>query len=414
MTNRRRIIPWLIVVEAVALVQLAIWTGESGFCNRIFCGKPTNDDGPTGMIPERQQQQQEQQQQYPNGYSRSNESSAERIRFRIPPKLRIRCNRINGDCLDPVGVIGRWVYTPNHTVLTRPGCCDPERREVTLDSFPNPIKCKKGESPYFFRGETNRYTQQGTYECKCPDFTDQYIWQAPDLLPFDVHRTCQLLGGSTVLLLGDSTMRQTASYLMNALFPGGCQTQIIFRQTDTLIDKEIGHLNRGGHWMSLVETTKPLADIVVLSVGPHIQQDLDNTTTIFRLVLDEVLDGIAKMKNSSTYRNITVVWKTQHPRGCSKSISPLNPAEAAQQTNLSGMRHTPKQVFYDWDLHLLSRLQELDMPYLDLRMLYSRSDAHPASRKSFFHKKSDCLHFCTGPLDIVASLFQKFLMTLTL
>ena len=28
MTNRRRIIPWLIVVEAVALVQLAIWTGE--------------------------------------------------------------------------------------------------------------------------------------------------------------------------------------------------------------------------------------------------------------------------------------------------------------------------------------------------------------------------------------------------
>ena len=322
----------------------------------------------------------------------------------------IHCN-VSG-CFDPLGVKGQWVYTPNRTVHTHPGCCGHGLQNVTFDFLPSPIKCKRGHRTEAFRGKKDLYQLLGDYECKCPRFVDHFTWQSPDLPSFDASRTCRLLGRRKVLLIGDSTMRQTTSFFINSLFPAGCQTQIIYRISDTLVHRKLGALNRGHHWMDYVKDTRP--DIVILSLGAHVR-DVDgvNATTVYRSVVDEVLDDILVMKNSSSrYRKTVFVWKTQQPRGCSKTIFNMPPEEAAHQTEEAGMYLSSGPLQYEWDLYLLSRLQELGMPYLDLRMLYSRSDGHVASQSVEFDNYGDCRHFCVGPLDVFATLFQRLLIDL--
>ena len=49
------------------------------------------------------------------------------------------------------------------------------------------------------------------------------------------------------------------------------------------------------------------------------------------------------------------------------------------------------------------------MPYLDLRMLYSRTDSHVNLQAG----GKDCLHICVpGPLDVIGRLFHKLLLEL--
>lgn len=65
------------------------------------------------------------------------------------------------------------------------------------------------------------------------------------------------------------------------------------------------------------------------------------------------------------------------------------------------------------DLLLLSTLQEFDIPSIDMRMLYSRSDAHPSSQSGREIMKGviDCLHYCLpGPLDVAGPLFHQLLL----
>ena len=77
------------------------------------------------------------------------------------------------------------------------------------------------------------YHQQiGGNGCTCEDDNahDEYEWQSPFLHPsFDPVETCTTLGNRTALFIGDSTMAQTASTLMNSLLPGKCQAQNTIR-----------------------------------------------------------------------------------------------------------------------------------------------------------------------------------------
>ena len=52
------------------------------------------------------------------------------------------------------------------------------------------------------------------------------------------------------------------------------------------------------------------------------------------------------------------------------------------------------------------------MPYLDLHMLYSRTDSH-VNLQADGMKVADCLHICVpGPLDVIGRLFHKLLLEL--
>lgn len=255
-------------------------------------------------------------------------------------------------------------------------------------------------------------------------YHDQYIWMAEGLPFFNATKTCSLLGSRLVLLIGDSTMGQTASTLINQLLPGGCQDRIHYRRADTLVKKHLGTvtleqqlrrrlpgMNRGPHWKKAVEKNQP--DIVIFSFGAHVYGE-----NRWKDAFDEVVNGMMaynddikslanateKATSASPRQRVQFVYKTISPGGCSKTISSLRPDLAARNFTHYLFNHG---TFYGRDMYALARLKQLQWPVLDMRMLYARTDSHPSSR-FWPHNKKDCLHWCTpGPLDVVATLFQE-------
>lgn len=286
---------------------------------------------------------------------------------------RITCD--SRTCVDPVGVVGEWVSVGRGRSFTAPFCCGRESGWV------------------------------------CNDFFDEYEWQSENIPSiFDPIDTCHLLGNSSVLLVGDSTMGQFSDTLMNSLWPGQCQSQITFALSDTLVGRSYGNMNRGKVWKDAVEDLNP--DIVIVTVGAHILSD--DATHVE--VVDQVLNEMQAMRQEKP--NIKFAWKTQSPGGCTKEIvSPMNATMAANKMNFTdnsyGKDHYNWYQFYNRDLMLLSRLQKIGMPYLDMRMLYSRSDAHISSQsgRHIMRGVIDCLHICLpGPLDVVGQLFHQLLL----
>jgi hypothetical protein len=239
------------------------------------------------------------------------------------------------------------------------------------------------------------------------NFQDEYEWQSPSLPTFDPHTTCALLGPQRkVLIIGDSTGRQTGTTLMNMVQKGGCGPQIVFQLADTLILQEMGVDNRGVHFMEAIQQNQP--DIVIFNAGAHIHTDANYT-----YMIDQVLQNIQDYReNPNNTKNVTFVWKTQQPAGCTAEIfHPEDPLRAGREFDFPNSLTPDKWAeysydkFFERDLYTMARMQAADIHILDLRMLYSRSDAHRG--------KNDCLHLISpGPLEVLGPLFQKLLMDL--
>ena len=243
-------------------------------------------------------------------------------------------------------------------------------------------------------------------ERKCRrNFVDRFEWKSPNLPQWNPAEFCRLLGPHRrILMIGDSTMTQAATTLMNAVH-GYCQTQLINFIVDTLINEELGVLNRGPHWLEIVrnESITRDGDIVVLTVGAHIsrKQDLYN-------VSDLVLQQIMAMKVERP--SLIIIYKTQQPSGCTRKIAnlSLSPLQAGESFHFGPGNHFNHPLLYEYDKTVICHLQELGIPFLDMRMLFSRSDAHPSSKRRT--RLMDCLHFCSpGPLDMFAILFLRLL-----
>ena len=194
---------------------------------------------------------------------------------------------------------------------------------------------------------------------------------------------------------------------MNALKFGGCAPQILLQLSDTLIHRPLGNLNRGIYFRKALKQYDP--DVVVMTAGGHVRTD-SNYTSMLDQVIGDIQDWRTRPK-----KHMTFVWKTQQPGGCTAAIThPNDPVRAAKDFNLS---HTPHYQLYEYDnfyrrdLYTMQRWKDElgdDAHILDMRMLYSRSDAHPGSGQV---DPVDCLHFLApGPLDVVAPLFQRLLM----
>ena len=313
---------------------------------------------------------------------------------------------------------GKWVYNKDKKFAVNV-CCGWEHMEFL--NHPEVCGTQKLRSweRENYRGPPadGFYQQTGGRACvgnvDGPEkFVDEWEWQSPDLPAFDVNATCELLGNRTVLLVGDSTMLQTASTLMNALKPGGCAPNLVVQSSDTLVGRNYGMMNRGIHHMTAVEKYQP--DIVIYNTGPHVR--FDNYT----IVLNEVIDDLKKWQNS-TEKKTTFVWRTNQPAGCTDEIyMPEDPIQAAKTFNFSAS-HFPKwhevnhDIFYERDVNTMKRWKQEfgdQGRIMDLRMLYSRSDAHPGSHP-LRKPRLDCLHtLIPGPLDIVAQVFQRLLVNM--
>jgi hypothetical protein len=228
----------------------------------------------------------------------------------------IQCN--GSSCTDSAGIQGEWVLVGSNRSFAAPVCCSWHHNN-------NGALCgKKPATTDLYSGNDNAYQHLGGNGCSCDKFTDNYEWKSPTLSsPFDPIATCSLLGERTVLLIGDSTLQQTGTTLINALLPGRCHTQITVAISDTLVGMNYGAMNRGTTWDNYTKALKP--DIVIVSVGAHIKvaNDTENEETYVR-VIDQVIDGMLTYQRDIN-NNIIFAWKTQQPAGCSRSRDILFP-----------------------------------------------------------------------------------------
>ncbi|KAJ1467643.1 hypothetical protein T484DRAFT_1858111 [Baffinella frigidus] len=117
----------------------------------------------------------------------------------------------------------------------------------------------------FFSGRSDFLAHVGGngYSCTRAGWVDEYVWEPArcELATWDASAFCEALGGRSLLFLGDSTMRQVSVAVMNAVHWGtwggaGCQEQISFGLSDTLIGVALGVNNRGASWTGWVNRTR--------------------------------------------------------------------------------------------------------------------------------------------------------------
>ena len=236
----------------------------------------------------------------------------------------IQCNP-QYDCVDPLGIKGEWVDVGitngnSNKTFAAPVCCGWDDRHYAS----RPLLCgtldMNVDMKQRHHGRTKFYQLIGGKACTCqnPPFLDRYVWQAPGLPQFDPNRTCHLLGKRRVLMIGDSTMQQTAATLMNALFPIGCQTQITFVIGDTLIQEDLGRYNRGQHWITTMNSFQPRRpDIVIVGTGSHILSEANFTRVVQEVVTDMVrfMKQQQQTNRTNPQHRTTFLWKTQQPAG---------------------------------------------------------------------------------------------------
>ena len=223
---------------------------------------------------------------------------------------------------------------------------------------------------------------------------EKYYWKPSNcnILEWNSTLFCELLGERKILMMGDSSMQQTAATLMSMITGGNgtCAPQITFGRSDHVIFGFKGHQN----YANLVDEIEP--NITIVTAGAHIEDRGD---------VDTILHGINlhQQTRASLGKTVpTVVWKTQNPGhlACHKYKSPV--AEFA--VNKSVPDHYRWTEFTKFDKHTDIQCPKYGFKILHMSPLYLRPDAHIEGHKE------DCLHYCMpGPLDLFSIILQQML-----
>ena len=245
------------------------------------------------------------------------------------------------------------------------------------------------------------YRKAGGHSCACdqrgsrtlPNAHEHYDWipHSCRLLPFNAARFCQLLGNRTLSMIGDSTLEQSASTLMNLLIAQGgkCLHQIMMGHTNQMYNE---HDFRDWNQHILVQKV----DIAMIGFGAHFHD-----MASFNHVWERIATDYKVLQKNHT-NNVKLIFKLQNPphANCEKYTEPI-----LEQPYID-----PTGDRFGW--HYLRAFDELSkyratklgMKVLDMYPLYLRPDSHTS--------RHDCLHFCLpGPVDIIGPLLLTMLET---
>lgn len=191
---------------------------------------------------------------------------------------------------------------------------------------------------------------------------------------------------------------------------GGCEGLVRSASCDHLAGTEIANAEgRGPPWWVFVDRFRP--DFVVLNVGVHV--DPARFTAVIEAVHEKALElrrrYMVDFKNSSAAkqkdmpRDLTVMWRTSHPGGCTVGLEDRSTPEFWKS-----YRGSPNlyPFFPEFDDRATAFFVQKGYPIVDLRMLYWRGDAHVSSQDENF---GDCIHMCSRN-TAVAQTFPRMLL----
>lgn len=265
--------------------------------------------------------------------------------------------------------------------------------------------------PFFIENGYVGLSSQCNDDCCICDRTDntrfeinqreKFIWVPTDceMTRWNATQLCEKLSSRTLLLLGDSTMQQTASTLMSMVSANGgqCGEQIKYGRTDFLFG-----FGTGNHELpNFIEKVEP--DLLILTAGAHIH----DTGDLYH-IFNSFSEYITKRNERGMKIPSTIIWKTQNPGHLNCLTAELPYKSDGNQNAASDPLHEK----YNW-----KRFQEFDdmarrsahdfniSAVLDMSPLYLRPDGHIRG------EHQDCLHYCQpGPLNVFSVLLlQMFL-----
>ena len=205
-----------------------------------------------------------------------------------------------------------------------------------------------------------------------------------------------------MLVVGDSTMVQTASVLMNAVHQN-CPEQIRHAQSDTLIPME-GVSERGSPWNIQVGRFDP--DIVLLNAGPHIHSEED-----YKTMMEKVYEQFNEQFGDTQK---LLIWKTINPPGypalgiLDKAYN-LDDPQIWEKTMkpLRKMRGYKKK--YTWDI--FPKFDRMAKHYFKSRGV-AVLDVYPLRHRFDNHPSQSDVHHCAhgnGALRLIPQLLQALL-----
>ena len=300
---------------------------------------------------------------------------------------------------------GRWVYTNDTTMQKSFRCCGGDGndwQDPTLVDF-----CRNNET--LLTSGRGCFCDELLFTRHKVSEREKYVWITDHCktLRWNATYFCELLGKRTLLLLGDSTMKQTASTLRTMIqhdIPAGkCGLQIVNRDTDFLVDWDRldprpSIPERATSYVKYINEIKP--DIVVLATGAH-YLNLDTYKSMWRILRE----SIEKIRDTYAHPP-KFIWKTQNPghHGCrtgdkEKPLGNISEFVQVDDKNKWNLHRT-----YDEIAKIMSA--QIGMKLIDMSPLYLRADGHPGYLAYDVHG-GDCLHYCMpGPLNI----FSVFMM----
>ena len=304
------------------------------------------------------------------------------------------------------GKAGQWVYRNGSSKSFR--CCGGDGndwQDPSLVNFchANSTLMTSGRGCFCDELQFHRHTVSER---------EKFVWETTNCTTMKWNATyfCELLGPRTLLLIGDSTMKQTASTLRTMIQhdepPGDCGMQILLRDSDFLVDWGLLEprpttVERAAMFKKHLHEIRP--DIAILSTGAH-YLSVDTYHSMWRILAKGIEDIRRKYKHPPKF-----VWKTQNPghHAC-RTGDHETPLQSIDQ-------YKPIDDKNKWNLHrnydeiARNKSAELGIQVIDMSPLYLRPDGHPGYL-AYDIRGGDCLHYCLpGPLNIFSILVMHML-----
>lgn len=267
-----------------------------------------------------------------------------------------------------------------------------------------------------------------------------YIWIPTNcsLLIWNEKRFCEELGSRKILLVGDSTMRQTHTTLQSMIFYSDkflnttrkleCMRQIIFAWSDYLVNVTKGE--RGATLIQHAINHNFDFEFLIFSYGYHAHEvesvedkkkaiDDESYSNFFTVKLREMIENIRQSRKKIHDMPVSFIYKTENiaHSSCDRHKIPDN--SLLNKEKLERLSNTGLGKKYHWsdEFRIEDRLikfsRENEVSIIRQTPLFARVDGHIPL---WFHNSQtgqnqwDCMHYCIpGPLNIFGRLLLHFL-----